>query len=306
MTNNIATPDEFAAHYIANGDVRIEDFDVSLGWANGAAAYASAFGNLAYDVSILPLSNFLIAMDKGYPLIGLPVFLDFFSPLMAIRVNKAAGITTATELEGKNVGVRGFAFNPAVWVRGALADMFGFDFRKVAWKVAEPNSMSHVNLGGQSDLNIEKGTFDFVADLESGKLDAVMWDRGGVDVTPNTANLFEDPLREVATYFRQTGIFPLNTMLVAKPQVLENNPGLAEAIIAASDRGLALFFENLAAGESYMGMPVEWLKNNGMLPYQNGLENNKHALETIVRYAHEQGLISTRPSIKGLFFEGAL
>jgi 4,5-dihydroxyphthalate decarboxylase len=304
MAFTVATPDEFASHYIADGTVQIEGFDVTLGWENGAAAYASAFTDLAYDVSILPLSNFLIAMDQGRPLVGLPVFFDFFFPQMAIRVNKAAGISTPKDLEGKKIGVRGLAFNPAVWVRGGLADIYGFDFTTVQWKVAEPNSMSQVDLPA-AGLNIEKGTFDFVADLESGKLDAVMWDRGGVDVTENTANLFADPLAEVKKYYTATGVFPLNTMLVGRREVLEANPGLGQAIVDASDKAQTLFFDNLAEDASYMGMPVNWLRQNGMMPYRNGIANNRAALEIIVRYAHEQGLISKRPAIEDLFFAGA-
>jgi 4,5-dihydroxyphthalate decarboxylase len=306
MAINIATPDEFAAHHIANGDVKIEGFDVTLGWENGAAAYASAFTELTYDVSILPLSNFLIAMDQGHPIVGLPVFIDLFFPQMAIRVNKGAGIASPKDLEGKKVGVRGFAFNPAVWVRGGLADIYGFDFTKVQWKVAEPNSMSHVDLPTAAGLSIEKGTFDFAADLESGKLDAVMWDRGGVATTEGTANIFADPLAEVQKYFAKSGVFPLNSMLIAKREVLDANPGLAQAIVDASDKAQAMFFDNLADDASYMGMPVKWLRENGMMPYRNGVANNRVALETIIRYAHEQGLISKRPAPEDLFFAGAV
>jgi len=306
MAISIAAPDEFASHYIADGTVKIDGFDVTLGWENGAAAYASAFSDLAYDVSILPLSNFLMAMDQGRPLVGIPVFIDFFFPQVAIRVNKTAGIHSPKDLEGKKIGVRGFGFNPAVWVRGGLADVYGFDFTKVEWKAAEPNSMSHVDLPTLPGLSLEKGTFDFIADLESGKLDAVMWDRGGVDITDNTANLFDDPLAEVQTYFEQSGVFPPNTMLLAKREVVEANPGLGQAIVDASDKAQSLFFENLSDDATYMGMPVKWLRERGMMPYRNGVANNHAALETVIRYAHEQGLISTWPAVEDLFFAGAI
>lgn len=305
MAISIAAPDEFASHYIADGTIAIEGFEVTLGWENGAAAYASAFGDLAYDVSVLPLSNFLIAKDQGHALTGIPVFIDFFFPQIAIRVNKSAGISTPKGLEGKKIGVRGFGFNPAVWVRGGLADVYGFDFTKVEWKLAEPNSMSHVEIPTPPNLSIEKGKFDFVTDLENGSLDAVMWDRGGVDVTENTANLFEDPLAEALKYFKQSDIFPLNSMLIAKTEVLEANPGLGQAIVDASDRAQSLFFNNLADDSFYMGLPVKWLRENGMLPYRNGVANNRSALQAIIRYAHEQGLISKRPEVDELFFPGA-
>ena len=129
MAITLAAPREFASGYIANGTVKVAGFDVELAWpeSGGAASvYASAFKEPVYDFVILPLSNFLVAMDRGLPLVGLPVFIDMFFPQLGIRVNKNAGIRTPKDLEGKRVGVRGFAFNPAVWVRGALADVHGW------------------------------------------------------------------------------------------------------------------------------------------------------------------------------------
>ena len=305
MAIKVATPNEFASQYIANGTVKIEGFDVETGWENGAAAYTSAFTSPIYDVTILPLSNFLVAMDKGLPLVGLPVWIDLFSPQMAVRVNKQAGISRPKDLEGKNVGVRGYGFNPAVWERGILKDLHGVDFTKIKWKAAEPNSMSHVEVRVHPAADIEKGSFDFTKDLDSGKLDAVFWDRGGPATTDKTANLYDDPLAETLRYFKQSGVFPLNSMLLAKRDVLDANPGLADAIVDAHNRALDVWYANLRDDDTYMGMPIRWLRDNGLFPFQHGLGANRKALETIIRYANEQGLIRGKPELESLFYEGA-
>jgi 4,5-dihydroxyphthalate decarboxylase len=41
-------------------------------------------------------------------------------------------------------------------------------------------------------------------------------------------------------------------------------------------------------------------------PWAYGLEANRHILETLVQYAHEQGLIKKRPELSSLFAPGTL
>jgi 4,5-dihydroxyphthalate decarboxylase len=305
MAISIATPNEFASAFLADGRVEMVGFDVSLGWENGAAAYASAFTDPVYDVTILPLTNFLIARDKGLPLVGIPVFIDLFFPQMAIRVHKDSGITTPKELEGRRVGIRGFGFNPAVWIRGGMADVYGFDFTKVQWVSATPNSMSQVDLSIPAGLSIESTDPDLTGALETGAIDAVLYDRGGPALTANTVNIFDDPLTEVLRYYEQTGVFPLNSMLLAKREVLDANPGLGQAIVDAHDAARERYCAEVADEVTYMGIAVGWLRAHGMWPYHHRIENNRGALETIIRYTHEQGLISKRPAVESLFFDGS-
>jgi len=56
---------------------------------------------------------------------------------------------------------------------------------------------------------------------------------------------------------------------------------------------------------TYMGIAVGWLREHGLWPYHHGIERNRVALETIIRYTHDQGLISERPAVESLFFGGA-
>ena len=306
MAITLATPNEFASAYLVGGRVKVDGFDVSYGWENGAAAYASAFTELTYDVSILPLSNFLIAMDKGMPLVGIPVWIDLFFPQIAIRVHKDSGIKSPKELEGRRVGIRGFGFNPAVWIRGGMADVYGFDLTKVQWVSAEPNSMSQVDIATPAGISIGTTDPDLAGALESGEIDAILYDRGGPALTPNTLNIFEDPLAEVMRYHEQTGVFPLNSMLVAKREVLDANPGLGQAIVDAHETARERYCAEVADDVTYMNIPIGWLRERGLWPYKHGVEANRTALETIIRYAHEQGLISKRQTIESLFFDGAI
>ena len=179
------------------------------------------------------------------------------------------------------------------------------DLTKITWVLAEPNSLTGVDVPRGADFKVEVAG-DMVADLESGKLDAVFWDRGGPEPTENTAALFADPLAESLKYQQQSGVFPPNTMLVAKRATLDENPGFAQAVVRAYDQAWEQYFASVDDAVDFMGLPMKWLRENGLAPIHNGLANNRKAFETIARYAHEQGIISRQPTVEELFFEGAV
>ena len=306
MTITMAAPREFAAAYLNDGSVKVAGFDVTPAWPErGADVYTSAFKEPMYDFVVLPLSNFLIAIDKGLPLVGLPVFIDVFFPQLGARVNKDAGIEGPADLEGKRVGVRGFAFNPAVWLRGALADMYGVALEKIQWVSAEPNSLSGVDFPRASQFEVETAERPLDEMLDAGELDAIFWDRGGPALTDHTAHLFADPLQEALKYHLLTGVQPLNSLLLAKKDVLDANPGLGQAVVDASNEARELYYRNASDDEDHMGLPVKWLRGNGLFPHRNGVAGNRTSLEAIVRYAHAQGLIGRRYEVEELFFEDA-
>lgn len=306
MAITLTADHEFAAEYLANGTVKVSGFDVQVAWPERGSGpmYQATFGEPMYDIVVLPVSNFLIAVDQGRPVTGIPVYPDVFFPHVGAQVNQRAGIMAAKDLEGKRVGISGYGFNPGTWLRGALADVYGVDLTKITWVESEPNSLSSANYPRPKRFKVEKGG-DPMKDLESGALDAVFHARVGPLLSQHTARLFEDPFREALKYFRQTGVLPINTVLVARTDTLQANPGLGQAVVDACDEARELYYRNARPFESHMGLPIWWLTDHGMFPHRNGVESNRKALETIIRYAHDIGIIRSKPAVEALFFEGA-
>ena len=56
---------------------------------------------------------------------------------------------------------------------------------------------------------------------------------------------------------------------------------------------------------SIWACPSAGCAQHGLFPHENGLERNRNAIETIVRYAADLGLISRRFTPEELFFDGA-
>ena len=306
MSITLMADHEYAARYLADGTVAVEGFDVETVWPEGGApsVYPQLFTEPPYDVMVVPMTNFLIAMDQGGPLVGIPVFPDVSFAHVGAQVNVHAGIRTPKDLEGRRVGIRGWGFNPGTWMRGALAEMDGLDPTRVRWVEAEPNSLMTVDYPRDPRFTIERGG-DQAAELESGALDAVFFDRSGPPLGGNRAGLFADPLAEALRYRERTGVFPVNVVLAAKRAVLDANPGLAQAIVEAADAAREMYYANVSDDDEHMGLPVGWLRAHGLFPHPNGLGHNRSAIETIVRYAADLGIIRRRFAPEDLFFAGA-
>ena len=90
-------------------------------------------------------------------------------------------------------------------------------------------------------------------------------------------------------------------MLVAKTNTLNENPGLASAILQACDTAWDLYNLEVKDDDEHMGLPIHWLRENGLFPHLNGIESNRKSLQTIVRYSYNLGLISREFTPEELF-----
>jgi 4,5-dihydroxyphthalate decarboxylase len=138
--------------------------------------------------------------------------------------------------------------------------------------------------------------------LESGELDALV----SVDVprallngSTKIARLFPDYEAVERDYYRRTGIFP--TMhVVAVPRELARQTDLVTAIYRAFCQAKDIIQQEYRNGalKQHMGVLTPWLskhfeENRALLgedwwPY--GLDANRKAVDTFLRYHYEQGL----------------
>tara|TARA_B100000029_G_scaffold510171_1_gene601048 strand:- start:4181 stop:5107 length:927 start_codon:yes stop_codon:yes gene_type:complete len=304
MSITLMADHEYAARYLADGQVKVEGYPVDIVWPQTGAGsvYAQLFGDPPYDVMVIPMTNYLIALDRGEKITGIPVFPDVSFPHLGAQTTTQSGIVKPKDLEGKKVGIRGWGFNPGTWMRGILSEQYNVDLTKIEWVEAEPNSLMHVEYPRDTRFNISKGG-DQIQELESGQLDAVFFDRTGPSLSGSRRLLFQDPLLEAMNFYEQFSFFPVNVMLVAKTSVLDANPGLASAILTACNTAREIYYDEVSDDDEHMGLPVSWLKANKLFPHRNGFRENLKSIEAIVRYTYNLGLISKEFSAASLFSE---
>ncbi len=278
-----------------------------------------------FDVSEMSLSSFLMAKDRGDDRwVGLPIFTTrhFFQNWALKRTDR--GINSPADLKGKKVGVPDYQQTAALWTRGFLKDEFGVEAADMEYWMERSPERSHGGAVGFvpppgvviKQIPPEKNLGTMMA---SGELDATLLyiretnlvDRSTIDleVHPNVAPLV-DRKTEGGRYLKKTGIYPINHAMVIRREIAERHPwailNLFKAFNAANDYADRMRMEQM-----------EYYFDAGLVPPEShdviaksltphGIKANRHILEAVTRYSHDQGLTSRKLSVDELFAKSTL
>jgi 4,5-dihydroxyphthalate decarboxylase len=169
--------------------------------------------------------------------------------------------------------VRAWSQTTGVWVRGILRDEYGI----------APDSMTWIT---EEDAHVEEFTDPlFVQRMEAGKTLPGMLLSGEIDAAIALAGVEPSAVRTVIpdadtvaqAWSRKTGVYPINHVVVVKDELLARHPWLADEL-------MRLFNAS---------------KSDSPVPY--GIEANRPAIELLMRYAAEQGLIPRAYRVEELF-----
>ena len=264
-----------------------------------------------FDVSEMTLAIYARLRAKGQtPYIAIPVFLARTFPHGGIFVNKKSEIAKPKDLEGKKVACGQFQMTMAVWARGVLRQQYGVDLKTINWHTREPE----IELEPPRQFNISVfSTGKSLPDrLVDGEVDALILPRVPPQFRsdhPHVNRLFHDYKAVELDYFIKTKIFPILHTLVIHERIYEQHPWVASSLFRAFVDAKEICYRNLSEtmeGGRYM---LPWLESymeeiweimgEDFWPY--GLEANRHALETYMRYLHEQHLTERHIPIEELF-----
>jgi 4,5-dihydroxyphthalate decarboxylase len=125
--------------------------------------------------------------------------------------------------------------------------------------------------------------------------------------------LFENYKQVEQDYFKRTRIFPPMHTVVIRREVLDRDPWVArslyDAFVEAKRRCIAELSDPVVLCTSLPWQVDEFeatrtLMGDDYWPY--GLEPNRHALETLMRYSCEQGLAGQTLPVEALFAPNTL
>ena len=265
-----------------------------------------------FDLCELSMGAFLADSSRSRRFAAIPVFPHRRFRHSYVFVNTAAGITKPAELVGKRVGLRTVLTTASLWVRGMLEHEYGVPRSGVHWFTAAEEGVD----GFRPLFPVQRiGTDESIDDmLVRGDLDAVIYPevlpsfRHG---SPSVARLFPDYKPEEQAYFRRTGIFPIMHTVVAKASVLERFPWVAVNLLQAFEESKAAAYRRTRDPRSIclawaMHALAEQTELMGPDSWASGLARNRPALETLMQYAVEEGLIPEDLSLEELFAASTL
>ena len=273
---------------ISDGTVKIEGFEVEVMDAPEA-------GRFAADARDEGFGALVQRKVQGAPDVCIPAFPNRKFRLSYIYVNSNAGIKKPKDLEGKRVGILGWGNTAGVWARGALQNYYGVDLTKLQWFAARPGESPTA-----PGIVIQKLEGDLDSMLLDGGLDAVIDPNVPAAITqrdPRVQRLFPDYKAEEQKYYRDTGIFPISHAVTLTQEFVDAHPESPVALLKAFRKARDEAFYRIMGPDpqylviSWVATAVEEqraLMGEDYWPYN--VEDNRHSLEALTLFAHQQGL----------------
>ncbi|SDV50600.1 ABC transporter substrate-binding protein [Chitinasiproducens palmae] len=291
---------------LRDGSVRVDGYALDfVDVKRMPDAYRAMARQQPYDICEMAPTSYLMAVAAGAPITALPLPMTRRFRHAGLQRRRDSDIRQPTDLEGRTVGSRTYAVSAAVWTRGILADDYGVDLKRIEWLTEEDENVETFVLP-RNARRIPDG--ETLADLmRRGQLDAAFGGLAGLGADPGDAlvELVEDAAARESRWFERTGIYPLHGVIVARNDVLARHPTLAtrlfDAFVAAKER----YLDAVRAGRADTPEDRRYRQLAKLVgdPLPYGLQENKASLEALIRYAHEQGLIETRPSLDSVFLD---
>ncbi|MBD8737232.1 ABC transporter substrate-binding protein [Sphingomonas sp. CFBP 13706] len=289
---------------LLDGRVRIAGHETNLHVVEPQRLFRTVLRDAAYDVAELSLASHIAAVAAGRrDYVGVPVFLSrsFRHANLYIRTDR--GIDRPEDLAGRTIGLVDWQQTAGLWLRGLLADEHGVSRESIRWIAAglhAPVLDDRAAMSLPAGIRLERSPATLDTLLGDGAIDAVISPgapRSFLRQTAPVARLWADPRAAETAYWRRTGLFPIMHILVVRRALVEEEPGLGEALFAAFEEARNLAAADLVSRD-FPKLTLPWLNDHAAAsrdalngdPWTYGMEANRSVLETMLRYAQADGL----------------
>jgi 4,5-dihydroxyphthalate decarboxylase len=299
---------------LKEGSVKPEGIDLNvLTEMDSTTRHWRFLRNQEFDIAEVSCSSYLVARDRGMPVEAIPVFLHRRFRHGFIFINTSKGIHSPADLAGRKIGLKQFQSTALVWLRGILQHDYGVPLESIEWFCELDET---IDFTGTRDFKIVRLSNDRSVEqmLADGEIDALLHPdliRPLLAKDPRVGRLFPNYRQEELSYYQRTGIFPIMHILGIRREILEKNSWVGINLFHAFDEAKRIAMKRLTNPRV---VPLVWYREEweeqesifGDDPWEYGLSKmNENTLETLVGYAHEQGLIRRKPALEELFLDAS-
>jgi 4,5-dihydroxyphthalate decarboxylase len=290
---------------LADGRVQVEGVDLRYVALEPEEVFFRMARHEEFDAAEFSLSSYVVTLCRDAPFIAIPVFPSKRFRHSCIFVNARAGIETPADLIGRTVGIPEYQLTAIVWIRGMLAEHYGVPVASVRYRTGglhEPGRTEKLLVSLPPEIEISPIPPDRVLSdmLATGEIDALYSPRRPRSLFAGDGAvrcLFADPRAEERAYFQKTGIFPVMHTVVIRRDIYTAHRWLANSLTKAFTAAKDLAYEQLRKTAA-LEISLPWVldeyestvKLMGPDYWAYGLEPNRQALSTFLRYAQEQYL----------------
>jgi len=315
---SLAIGDYDRTRALFDGRVSAEGIDLTVLSVRSAETFVRMIRHEEFDASEMSLAAYASLIARGDDrFVGIPVFPSRMFRHRDLFVSTVSGITEPSQLVGARVGIRRYHMTALVWQRGVLSDEYSITPDQIRWVSAgierSGSIPARVALRLPDGVEIEK-VIDRTIDemLLAGELDAGFLNfsppsfRAG---DPRIRRLFQDPRQVEIEYWRRTGIFPIMHLVVVHRRVFDRAPWVVQSLMHSFEEAKEIAMRDLlhTSGTSPSMLPFFHLEAEAALDlagsslWPAGVSANRPTLETLLRYAAEQGVAERLVAVEELF-----
>jgi 4,5-dihydroxyphthalate decarboxylase len=284
---------------LLNGTVKPDgiDLDTHIDPEGGQFRLTHARGR-KFDIIEFHIGMYIADLPyKVLSYTAIPIFVKRMFRHSYIYINKRAGIKKPADLNGKRVGIQTWFTTTALWARGILAEEYGVDLKSITWVAQEAESIGEWQQPSWLRLEIAEGKSQYGL-LASGVVDASI--TTGVwapDKHPDITFLFPNYAEVEREYFKRTGFFPINHILIIKDSVLEEHSWVAMSMFNGWQESKNLCYKWLEwqrVHQTSMWFRALWEEERaaaGSDIYPWGFQAARKEIEKMLDYSVRQGII---------------
>jgi 4,5-dihydroxyphthalate decarboxylase len=271
----------------------------------------------AYEVAEMSLSSYTMMVSAGdRRLVGLPIFTSRAFRHSQIYVHADSGIAQPRDLVGKAVGLPQYQMTAALWIRAFLQHDYGVAPKDVHWYtggLSTPGFAERVPHTPPPGVRLDRIPEDRTLEdmLERGEISALIGARQPQRFLAGSARirrLFPQYRELELEYYRRTRHFPIMHLVVVRRDVYEAYPWVALALLEAFEESKQRGYERLRDMDA-PAVAHPWITSEldelaaafGGDPFMYGYPANRHTLDAVMQYSHEQGLSKVKLDSGELF-----
>ena len=250
------------------------------------------------------------AGDRSF--VALPVFVLRNFTARDLYVRQGSALRDARELKGKRIGMYSWSASGSIWYRHFLR-WCGLEADAAQWVIGDidkPWGGARTEPGLPPYVRMAPEGRSLAAMLLDGELDAIYSPPHPAQYDPAKgpiARLYPDPRAVEARYFRETGVFPPQHLMVLRRDVWEADRSLARRIteaFVAAEEAFDAAVHNFPYVSPWFEQDLEASRAElGANPYAHGLEANRATMEQFVEQGHRLGLTKRRVTVEEYFAE---
>lgn len=301
---------------LASGAVAADGIDLTLllgragSWPERAEMLRRAGADPAVHGGESSMAGHLRRIDKGdRSLVALPVFPLRNFTARDLYVRKGGAVKTAADLRGKRVGMYDWVASGSVWYRHFL-NFIGVPPAGLQWWIGEVDGARITSHAYTLPEGVRAAPRPLSEMLVDGELDAIYSPPRPFRYHPvdgPIVRLFPDIRAIEREYFRATGMFPPQHLIVLKRAVWEAHKSIARSLTDAFTRSTEMF-DKAQRSFPYVSpwLDAELEETEALMGadfHAEGFEKNRATIEVFSEQARAVGVIDRKVTAEEYFAE---